>query len=69
MRAAFSMGSHAQYPPQPNALYAHMLPVKIPNPKKSHPLRVHFLSINFSQLSLIPGPIHKPNESSTTIDE
>src|SRR5512135_1941704 len=36
MNAAFSTGSHAQYPPQPRTKYAHSAPNRFPKLKKNH---------------------------------
>src|SRR5882762_5453819 len=35
-KAAFSTGSHAQYPPQPSSSYAQSMPSELPTERKSH---------------------------------
>src|SRR5947208_10362902 len=39
--AAFSTGSHAQYPPQPSSTYAHHMPISRPMLRNSHDTIVH----------------------------
>ena len=39
--AAFSTGSHAQYPPHPSSTYAHHIPMSSPMLRNSHDTSVH----------------------------
>jgi len=43
INAAFSMGSHAQYPPQPRDSYAHIDPVRIPAQSKIEPKLLYLI--------------------------
>src|SRR5207247_1340933 len=64
MKAAFSTGSHAQYPPQPSTSYAHRAPNRLPSVRKNHEKIAHRRVVRIHESSRRPVIIAaaaKPN--------